>query len=314
MIITLVIRNGKIMANKVINFHDVYDQAWFEKTLLILNKKYNLISIEKLEEFFYDNHKLHNSCLITIDDGDRTFYDVMFPILIKHKIPAILFVSPKITSNNENFWFQEIRQFDEIKLNRLISNSYKTDLSQYPNWAILKTLTIEDIWRIIGEYKMQNKNVAEKHFNINIEQLKEVHASKIVKIGAHTQNHPILQNESDEISKKEITDSIRNLEIILNDKVHYFAYPNGIPSLDFNQREVSFLKENGIKLAFSTESRDFSIVSRPFEIPRYGISLGSEVFIKAKLLLGRHWDTIKKLKTKSETRIRKEIRTKLSLE
>jgi len=33
------------MANKVINFHDVYDQAWFEKTLLILNKKYLIKNI-----------------------------------------------------------------------------------------------------------------------------------------------------------------------------------------------------------------------------------------------------------------------------
>lgn len=303
----------KIMANKVINFHDVHDQVWFEKTLLILKNKYNLIGVEKVEDLFYKKHRLQNSCLITIDDGDRTFYDIMFPILIKHQIPAILFVSPKITSNNENFWFQEIREFDKSKLNKLISKYCKTDLSQYPNWAILKTLKIEDIWKIIDEYEKQNIHIAKKQYNMNNEQLKEVHASKIVKIGAHTLNHPILRNESNDVSKKEITDSVRNLETILNDKVHYFAYPNGIPGLDFNEREVSFLKENGIKLAFSTESRNLSIGFSPFEIPRYGLSLGSDAFIKAKLLLGRYWDTIKNLKSKSEARIRKEIQTKISL-
>jgi len=304
----------KNMNNKIINFHDVYDKDWFEKTILILKKKYRIIGADEVDEYLYSKIKLRNSCLFTVDDGDRTFYDVIFPILLKHQLPVILFISPKIIMNNQNFWFQEIRDFDKTKLNKIISNYYNYDLSGYSNGSILKNCKIEDIWKIINTYKKQFGYQSTKQYNMNIEQLKEVHKSKFVKIGAHTQNHPILRNENNETSKNEITESIHDLEVILNEKVHYFAYPNGTPNLDYNKREVSFLKENGIRLAFSTESRNFSIDSSPFEIPRYGISYGSPTFVKTKLLFGRYWDTVKNIKSVSEENLRKEIQKKISLD
>jgi poly-beta-1,6-N-acetyl-D-glucosamine N-deacetylase len=302
------------MANKIINFHDVYDKDWFEKTILILKKKYQIIGVEKVDEYLYSKIKLRNSCLITIDDGDRTFYDVIFPILLKHKLPAILFVSPKIIMNNQNFWFQEIRDFEKTNLNKIICNYFNNDLSEYSNGSILKNCKIEDIWKIIKIYKEQYNFQSKKQYNMNINQLKEVHESKIVKIGAHTENHPILGNENDETSKKEISESIQNLKAILNCEIHYFAYPNGTPNLDYNKREVLFLKENGIRLAFSTESRNLSINSSPFEIPRFGISYGSAAFVKTKLQLGRYWEIIKNIKSVSEENLRRKIQTKISLD
>lgn len=299
------------MANKIIIFHDVYDKNWFEETVLILKKKYQIIGAEKVDEYLYSKIKLRNSCLITIDDGDRTFYDVIFPILLKHKLPAILFVSPKIIMNNQNFWFQEIRDFEKTNLNKIICNYFNNDLSEYSNGSILKNCKIEDIWKIIKIYKEQYNFQSKKQYNMNINQLKEVHESKIVKIGAHTENHPILGNETDETSKKEISESIQNLQAILDDEIHYFAYPNGIPNLDYNKREVLFLKENGIRLAFSTESRNLSIDSSPFEIPRFGISYGSAAFVKTKLQLGRYWEIIKNIKSVSEENLRRKIQTKI---
>lgn len=299
------------MANKIINFHYVYDKDWFEKTILILKKKYQIIGAEKVDEYLYSKIKLRNSCLITIDDGDRTFYDVIFPILLKYQLPAILFVSPKIIMNNQNFWFQEIRDFDKTNLNKIICNYFNNDLSEYSNGSILKNCKIEDIWKIINEYKNKYGFQSKKQYNMSIEQLKEVHKSKIVKIGAHTQNHPILRNENNETSKKEITESILDLEGIIDDKVHYFAYPNGTPNLDYNNREVSYLKENGIRLAFTTEARNLSIDVSPLEIPRYGISYGSAAFVMTKLQLGKYWESIKSIKSVSEENIRRKIQRKI---
>lgn len=231
------------MANRVINFHDVYNKNWFEQTLLILKRKYTIISIRELDDFFYKGKTLQNTCLITVDDGDKTFYEVMYPVLLKLQLPAILFVSPKIITNKENFWFQEIRHFDKIRLNKIIFDYYHTDLQAYTNGSILKNCSIHDIWEIIRTYKEQTNDQETKTYNMSLEQLKEVHQSKIVTIGAHTQNHPILKNEVDEKSKTEIQDSIDGLETLLQDKIYYFAYPNGTPDVDYTQREMSFLQE-----------------------------------------------------------------------
>ena len=42
------------MSNKIINFHEVNDIKWFENVIIILKKKYHLISINELEAFYYE--------------------------------------------------------------------------------------------------------------------------------------------------------------------------------------------------------------------------------------------------------------------
>ena len=135
----------------------------------------------------------------------------------------------------------------------------------------------------------------------------------MVVIGAHTLNHPILKNETAERSKIEIVDSINELEEIVNHEIKYFAYPNGIPFLDFDEREFEYLNSKKIRLAFSTESRNFSKESNLLSIPRFGISFGNHYFVKTKLLLGKNWEFIKNLKSKGEKSTRLEIKKELKL-
>jgi len=140
-------------------------------------------------------------------------------------------------------------------------------------------------------------------------ELKEVYNSGLVAIGAHTQNHPILANETETTAQYEIQSSILELSEILADPVKYFAYPNGIPQIDFGEREMNFLKAMNIKLALSTENKSFSIKDNPLNIPRNGISKGNKSFLFLKLLMGSKWDIVKKLCLgKQEDDYREEIR------
>ncbi len=77
-------------------------------------------------------------------------------------------------------------------------------------------------------------------------------------VGAHTMNHPILKNEDDASSKFEIEASVGDLSTLLGSRVTTFAYPNGIPGMDFGEREVKLLGASGIRLAFTTEARHFA--------------------------------------------------------
>jgi len=301
--------------NKVINFHDVRSIVWFEKTLNILNNKFNLVSIKEIENFYYNGKILKNSCHLTVDDGDKTFYNIIYPVLKKMNIPATLFVSPKICSDLSNFWFQEIRVIDPDKMKRIISEDYKIDLSilqPYSIFVILKNLKISQIWALIGRYKSIYNLQPIENQNMSIDQLKEIDRSGLVTIGAHTMNHPILANETDETTKQEIVDSIRGLENILEHKVKYFAYPNGTPNIDFFVREIEILKNNNCSLAFSVEKQDFKLADNPFSIPRYGLTTGSKYFIKAKILLGKNWDLIKNMGSKDEVSLRLELKKKIN--
>lgn len=299
--------------NKVITFHDIRNSIWFEKTLNILKNRFSLVSIMDLEDLYYNGKTLKNSCHLTVDDGDKTFYNIIYPVLKKMKIPATLFVSPKICSDSSNFWFQELKGFDQNKMRNIIAEDYKIDikmLQQYPILVILKNMNINQIWTLITKYRSIYNLPSKENQNMSIEEVRQVDIEGLVTIGAHTMNHPILLNEKKETSRIEIADSIRELEIILGHQVKYFAFPNGTPGLDFSDREIKILKNSNCRLAFSTEAKNFDSTDNPLSIPRYGFSIGSKFFIRAKIILGKNWNTIKNLKSKDEIKLRIELKRK----
>jgi peptidoglycan/xylan/chitin deacetylase (PgdA/CDA1 family) len=297
--------------NKIINFHIVNDGVWFDSILCLLKSKYKLITIESLHEFYIGSINLKNSCHITIDDGQKSFYDIIFPVLKKHNVPASVYVSPKICSEKSNYWFQEVIGYNQIELKRIIADTLNIPfnlLIKYNTDSILKTRPIYQIHEIIKRYQ-KTTHTAEKIFqNMTVSNLKNVDQSGLVTIGAHTINHPILKNEDDANSKYEINKSVCELSTLLKKEIKYFAYPNGIPILDFTERETSYLRNIGIQMGFTTESNNFSINNNTMCIPRIGISnRESATFVKTKLSLGFFWNIFKRLKPTGEYRERMEL-------
>ncbi|HOJ16039.1 MAG TPA: polysaccharide deacetylase family protein [Caldisericia bacterium] len=302
----------KVFPNTIINFHKIYDKEWMESVLLFLSNNYHIVSLQDIESYYYNQKPLHNCCHITFDDGDRSFYTIVYPLIQKFQLPISIYVSPKVIKTGENFWFQEIRNYNQEVLRTIINNNYpylKPINSKVPLNAILKCLKLEQIFEIISEYRSIMKIVDKEIMNMSEEELKEVYNSGLVAIGAHTQNHPILANETEITAQNEIQSSIIELSEILGIPVRYFAYPNGIPQIDFGEREMNFLKGMNIKLAFSTENKSFSIKDNPLSIPRNGISKGNKWFLFMKLILGNKWDKVKRIfMGKQEDDYRKEIR------
>jgi len=302
----------KVLQNTIINFHKIYDKEWMESVLLFLSNIYNIVSLQDIESYYYHKKPLHNCCHITFDDGDRSFYTIVYPLIKKFQLPVSIYVSPKIVKTGENFWFQEIRNYNKEVLRTIINNKYpylKSINPKIPISAIFKSLKLTQIWEIIDEYRSIMKIDSEKRMNMSVDELKEVYDSGLVEIGAHTQNHPILANETETTAQYEIHSSILELNAILGVQVSSFAYPNGIPQIDFGKREMNFLKAMNIKLALSTENKSFSIKDNPLNIPRNGISKGNKSFLFMKLLMGSKWDIVKKLCLgKQEDDYREEIR------
>ena len=299
--------------NKILNFHFVNDSNWFERVVYLLKSKYELVNIERINEFYQGNTQLKNACHITVDDGDISFYDIIYPVLKKHKVPATLFVSPKICSEKTNYWFQEIEGCDPVILKQIVANKVgvSTDsLSKFSMESILKSFTIAEIHAIINHYQSITKTAKKNFRNMSIDMLREVDRSGLVSVGAHTMNHPILKNEDDLSSQFETMHSVKALSSTLNREVKYFAYPNGIPNVDFSEREETYLKKAGVHLAFSTESKNFSYSDNTMRIPRIGVSnVESAFLIKAKLLTGASWEKLKKLKVTGEYKQRRQITT-----
>jgi peptidoglycan/xylan/chitin deacetylase (PgdA/CDA1 family) len=284
--------------------HEVQDHVWFEKTICFLKKKYGFIDLPELINLYKSGIVLKNTCHITIDDGDRSFYDVIYPVLKKHKIPATIFVSSDVAINHINFWFQEIIGYEKQKLLKIVAeviNYDLVDIKIFSVYHIFKCLSIDQIWEIINCYQKKYKPEKKPFQNMTVNELKEVDNSGLVNIGAHTLRHPILANEEMSVSKYEITSSITNLADILGHEINYFAYPNGLPILDYGQREIDILKDIGCTCSFTTVSDNFNSRSDLLNIPRFGVSSGDNgSYIRTKFLFNMYWNKIMELKPSNE--------------
>ncbi len=306
--------------NIVLVFHKENDGLWFEKVVIALKAKYRIISLEELEQVLVEKKNQENICHISFDDGDESFYRVIFPILRKQGIPASLFVSPDIISSGTNYWFQDMEGFDETIMKNILANQLNvstTTLDKYAVSAILKCLPFIKIKNAIEVYQLHNNCENKSPQNMSAVQLREVDASGLVAVGAHTINHPILKNEDDQSCEFEITESIKRLAALLKHPVKYFAYPNGRPGVDFTNREINCLKKNKIAIAFSTELDHFTVQSNLLSVPRMSFaSMGlspSNPLVAWRLQLGKKWIDIKSIGKPSENKVREKIRAVLNL-
>lgn len=278
--------------NCIINFHETNNAKLLDLALTCLKTKYHIIDIETLKRYFRGEIQLNRSCHITVDDGHLSFYKVFMPLLKKHKIPATLFVSPQKVCDNSNFWFQEFAFADQKVIKEIIIKRHffsDLDIERFSLSAVMKSLKIADILSVLKEYSELTDTCFSDRLNINVGELQEIVASGLVEIGAHTISHPILFNEVDSVAAKEISESITQLERLVNRPITTFAYPNGISGCDFSVREIELLKNNNIELAFSTENELLTIDCEKYAIPRIGLyrALIGEKFMNWHLNKGR---------------------------
>lgn len=261
-----------INMNFVYYFHDEPSIEEFEKKLLRFKAHYNLISCQDLLDFLSGKKQLSNSCLLTIDDGWRSTYEVIFPIIKKYNVPITIFVSPMILREETNFWYYKLGKCnaEELIISLVNKGYFSKKVMNYPLDLILKQLNIDTINEEINENINKYGALQEERGFMNENELIEMSKSGLVEIGAHTLTHPILANESKERSSFEIKESITQLSSMLGMPVRTFAYPNGLYGLDFGKREIQSLRECGIQLAFTVDSYFVSPNTNPLLIPRCG--------------------------------------------
>lgn len=258
--------------NFVFYLHDESSKDAFERKILWFKRKYQLISINDLRALIYGGKPFKNACMLSVDDGWRSTYDVIYPIMKKHNVPFTVFVSPEVMKTGMNFWYYTIRYCDEAEIKDMIVSKgfFSHGVQQYPLELIFKELLIDDVYAILNEYQNGHPELKVSRGFMNTEEVLELHNSGLVEIGAHTMVHPILQAEDEDRSHREIVQSVESLSAILKKPVTCFAYPNGLESVDFSEREKEFCKNVGIDMAFSVNPGAITKKTDPLSIPRWG--------------------------------------------
>lgn len=254
--------------------HDEKSQEQFEQTLLWFKSRYNLVSINELRDHIYNGRPLKNACMLSVDDGWRSTYDVIYPVMKKHNVPFTIFVSPHVMETGMNFWYYTLRFCNENEIKDILIRRgyFAEDVRKYPAELILKEILIDDVYDVLEEYLSTHPEVKIKipRGFMNTEEVLELHHSGLVEVGAHTIIHPILKAEDDIRAHKEIVESVDKLSDILDKKVTSFAYPNGIENVDYSVRDEQIAKEAGINMAFSVDPGIITSKTNSLSIPRWG--------------------------------------------
>jgi len=238
----------------------------FREQLEYLTAHYRVISLSEMASYFRRGKRLPASvAAITVDDGYRDFFEIAFPLLRRHNLPASVFVATDFIDQRTWLWTDKLRYLTsraatemlEATINdralrmqlgdtesRLVAASVvNSELKQIPDEAKDDIIT-----RIASSLNVPLPYVPPGEFSpLTWEQVREMDAAGI-EIGSHTLTHPILTNISRDRLRRELNESRLRLEEVLRRKVDLFCYPNG----DYDVMVSNEVERAGYKCAVTS--------------------------------------------------------------
>ncbi|MFN8645060.1 MAG: polysaccharide deacetylase family protein, partial [Candidatus Binatia bacterium] len=223
---------------------------------------------------------------VTFDDGYRNNYTCAWPVLRELGIPATIFVSTGFIDRGEALWPDRLtlalhatpeRRVDFMgRTHSLASGAARAraraviadELKTQPRAA--KDRLLEDLFERLGP----TPPTPVDFLPLRWDEVRAMHASGQVDIGAHTVGHEILSQLDVAEQRWQIEESCRRVAAEIDAPCRLFAYPNGRPS-DFDGCSQEILAGNGVIGAVTTCEGLVRAGDDPLALPR--ILVGANV-------------------------------------
>lgn len=219
--------------------------------------------------------------ILTFDDGFRNNAEIAAPILIKHGIPAIFFVSSHHAEPGKYLWFSYIRALiqhykgdgfifrdhymDMTKMNRERTGKQLCEqLLQLPNHPKEMYDAIENELPRLEDF-ITIDEINDRYSGMTENQVRTISEVPLFSIGIHTTSHPFLTKCDLVEARRQISENKIWLENITEKISNKIAYPIG----DYDEKIIQICIDLGIKrgYAVSPSIRRYG----DFEIPRIGV-------------------------------------------
>lgn len=146
--------------------------AVFTKQLKWLKDNgYTVISLRSLVQYLQGTGKAPNakSVVITVDDGHKSLFTYMVPIILEYNIPVTLFVYPSGISNNphaqRNITWEQLRELQQTKLFDIQSHT-----QWHPNFKTEKKALPYDAYQKFVRYQLsKSKEILEKNLGYTVD-------------------------------------------------------------------------------------------------------------------------------------------------
>jgi peptidoglycan/xylan/chitin deacetylase (PgdA/CDA1 family) len=250
-----------------------------KKHVLFLSLYYKFIDATEFVLLFRQEKKIIENCIfLTFDDGYKSFYSDVYPILRRLNIPSVVFIPTAFVGTEKLIWTDYLRTAIIESLNKSIMvdgkkynlNSETKRKEVYQHFSTMcKKMNHNEREKIINDLIKVSQDDYKNEIKYQIlswDQIGKMAKAK-VEFGSHTHTHPILST----IEKSEIKDELKVSKTIiegkLKKKIKLFAYPNG-KKRDYNKDVLNSLKELKYKYAFTTQQGKVNLNMNPYEINR----------------------------------------------
>lgn len=266
---------------------DVADLRW---QLTYLRRHFDIVPLSQIFKQLRAGVPLDRlSVVLTIDDGRRNCYEVLFPILKEFDIPATFFVVTSFIRCEDWLWTDKVLWLSEhpSRPNELSGNEIEVMFESLNRLRPeIRNTLIAEIAAGMG-VSIPSEPPA-KYAPCTWSELSEMAESGLVEIGSHTVTHPILASIGEDESWEELTVSRRQIEDALRRPVEFFCFPNG-KSRDYRPSQLHQVRDAGYVGAVSANFGMVTSGANPFELPRLGVSSRSDSLAFRKSLDGAEY-------------------------
>ncbi|HSS06001.1 MAG TPA: polysaccharide deacetylase family protein [Rhodanobacteraceae bacterium] len=253
----------------------------FDQQLAYIKQNCDVITPNDIDEVRRNPRGVY--VLVTFDDGYRDNYELAYPALRRHGIPATFFVSTGFVDRPRLPWWDEIAaiiastSLDVVYLDPWLAEPLPLGPGQRPKatravLAAYKRLQGSDAVAMLDRLRamanVDTSGLADSLW-MTWDMLREMAAHGMT-IGGHTVNHVILSRVPKEEQWREISGCARRLEEELGTPMRYFAYPVGKRS-SFNADTVDCLERAGVRYAFTYYGGFAAADANPYDMPRMAI-------------------------------------------
>ena len=234
----------------------------FARQMEHLSRFYRVVSMLEVLEAVEKGRPLpKRAVLITFDDAYADFAEIAWPILKQFRLRATMFVPTAYANQSERaFWWDRLyqafaatcraeinifplgrlplRPADQKRRSLRAVNNYVTTLPHAGAMQLVDSVTAD-----LGLSCVQGSGV------LTWDQLRELSREGLT-LGSHTRTHPIMTQLTAERMREEVQGSQEDLQREIGACLPIFCYPNG----NHNETAFSVLREQGIRLAFTTLS------------------------------------------------------------
>ncbi|MGO9085995.1 MAG: polysaccharide deacetylase family protein [Candidatus Sulfotelmatobacter sp.] len=258
--------------------------------LAYLRRHFHVIHLSRLVEQLSSGAPLQkHTAALTVDDGRRNFYELLFPLLREFQMPATFFVVSSFIRREDWVWTDKVLwlaeqpfRSEDLAPNRIDHFFQKLNCLR-PEIRNERMSAVAEAMRV----SIPNEPPP-KYAPCSWSELREMADSGLVEIGSHTVTHPILASLTDEECWSELITSRAQIEQGLGRKVESFCFPNGKPS-DYRPSQLSQIREAGYTSAVLSRFGLAGKESSVYELPRIGISGKMDLLSFAKYVDGAEY-------------------------